>query len=85
MTITRAKISVSLPKKKSSAHALGHQKSLNSFFKQLYSAVVKHVDMSAIKCVLIGSPGFLNNDFMTFLFEEAAKDKLTDFTRNKDK
>ena len=58
MTITRAKVEVHIPKKR--VGASGHAKAVTRFNEQMYQAVLRHIDFNKIKCVLVGSPGFVN-------------------------
>ena len=69
MTITRAKVEVHIPKKR--AGASGHAKAVARFNEQMYQAVLRHIDFAKIKCVLVGSPGFVSQDFMAYLQEKA--------------
>jgi protein pelota len=71
MTITKAKLATSIPKKRSGAS--GHDKAIQRFYSNLYVAILKNIDFSKIKCVLIGSPGFVANDFMKSMMETAVK------------
>ncbi len=36
-------------------------------------AIVRHVDFQQIKCLLLGSPGFVKDDFFEFLNLEAVR------------
>ena len=70
MTINRARIVRRMPKKKQGNHL--YSKAKEKFFRDIYDAV-KELDFSIIKCVLVGSPGFLKNDFLEFMLETATK------------
>jgi len=71
MTVTRAKIEVSIPKKR--AGASGHGKAVERFYRAVHAAVSKHVDFTTIKAVLVGSPGFVGADFLEHMFAEAVR------------
>jgi len=76
MTIVRAKIEVAIPKKRA-AQCVGASnnqgKALQRFYASLHRAVSTHVDFSAIKCVLLGSPGFAAADFLAFMVAAAVR------------
>lgn len=69
MTITRARIELTIPKKR--AGASNHAKAMTRFHEAIYQAVLRHVDFAQIKCVLVGSPGYANQDFVTYLNQQA--------------
>jgi protein pelota len=71
MTITKAKIECRLPKKKQSNQQ--YEKARSKFFDELYLAVLKYINFEFVKVVLVGSPGFVKDDFMTFLHKNAVK------------
>ncbi|TDH73557.1 uncharacterized protein CCR75_004710 [Bremia lactucae] len=76
MTIIRAKIEISIPKKRpgNSAHARG----IDKFYENIVRAIRQHIDFKLVKCVLLASPGFVKDDFFKFLIEQAVRqdDKL---------
>lgn len=71
LTIVKAKIEATIPKKRTIASA--HEKALNKFFNAIYQAIVKHIDFSTVQSVLLGSPGFVKDDFLAYLQAEAIK------------
>ena len=58
MTITRARLDVTLPKKGSAAVMAGAKKTLERWHEQILQAVLRHLDFSRIKCVVLAGPGF---------------------------
>ncbi|POM62812.1 MRNA surveillance protein pelota [Phytophthora palmivora] len=76
MTVIRAKIETSVPKKRpgSSAHAKGTEK----FYENIVRSIRQHIDFKLVKCVLLASPGFVKDDFFKFMVEQAVRqdDKL---------
>jgi len=40
---------------------------------QVHAAVSKHIDLSVIKVVLVGSPGFVAADFCKHMYEAAVR------------
>ncbi|RLN55858.1 hypothetical protein BBJ28_00004441 [Nothophytophthora sp. Chile5] len=76
MTVIRAKIETSVPKKRpgNSAHAKGTEK----FYENIVRSIRQHIDFKLVKCVLLASPGFVKDDFFKFMMEQAVRqdDKL---------
>ncbi|KAJ8524199.1 hypothetical protein ON010_g16919 [Phytophthora cinnamomi] len=76
MTVIRAKIETSVPKKRpgSSAHVKGTEK----FYENIVRSIRQHIDFKLVKCVLLASPGFVKDDFFKFMIEQAVRqdDKL---------
>ena len=42
----------------------------------MLQAVVRHIDFDAVKCVVLAGPGFVKDQVLTFLFDEAARREL---------
>jgi len=72
MTITRAKIDVSIPRKRRGDCAQ-HEKGLNKFYDQVLAAVLRHVNFDVVKAVLIASPGFVRQQFFDYIYQQAVK------------
>ena len=83
MTVTRAKLEVSIPKKR--AGASNHGKAVSRFYAQLHAAVSRHVDFGQIKCILVGSPGFVAADFLREMFAEAVRTNERAIIENRSK
>lgn len=83
LTFTKAKIERQMPKKNQLNQ--GHSKAMQRFFADMYEAIKTHVDFSVIKAVLVGSPGFLREDFMVFLAETAVQRNDIELIKNKSK
>lgn len=58
LTITKARIELNIPKKRSGSTQ--HGKSTTRFYEAVYQAILRHIDFAKVKCVLLGSPGFVN-------------------------
>lgn len=69
MTITKARIEKSFPKKNNDNYI----KVKNKFFNEIYEQFRKHCDFNRIKVVVIGSPGYWNTDLYTYMLEQSAK------------
>lgn len=44
---------------------------MKRFFEQIYQAILRHIDFDIVKCVIIGSPGFVREQVYDFIFAEA--------------
>ena len=83
MTVVRAKIEKSIPKKRSGRS--GHDKALLQFYKACMQAIDLHIDFNIVKCVLIGSPGFFKDDFVKYMQQNAIKNNMKDIHTNMSK
>lgn len=83
MTVIRAKIETSVPKKRpgNSAHAKGAEK----FYAHIVRSVRQHIDFKLVKCVLLASPGFVKDDFFKFMIEQAVREDDKLILENKSK
>ncbi|KRX36517.1 Protein pelota -like protein [Trichinella murrelli] len=69
MTISRAKITKSIPQK-SRYNASQRQVAFKKFFEAVKAALLLNVNFDVVKCVLIASPGFLRDQFFAYLYSE---------------
>ena len=83
MTVTRSRIERRMPKKKQGDKL--YSKARAKFFDDIYEAIKTHINFALVKAILVGSPGFLKDDFMTFLLEAAERRGDVEFLRNKSK
>lgn len=83
MTITRARIDMNIPRTR--AGNSDHRKAMARFYEAVYQAIVRHVNFEQIKCLLLGSPGFVKDDFFEFLNLEAVRREQRDLIENKSK
>merc|ERR1712180_301601 len=72
MTLVRAKIEVTIPRKRR-GNCSQHDKGLLKFYDQIIAAITRHFDFDIIKCVLIASPGFVKDQFAEYMFAQAVK------------
>jgi protein pelota len=84
MTVLRQKIDMNIPKKRRGDTAQ-YEKSMEKFFSQVMQALLRNVDFSIVKCVIIGSPGFLKENFFQYLLEEAVRTDEKVILENKSK
>jgi protein pelota len=71
LTVTKARIDVNIPKKRTGSTQ--NQKSITKFFEAVYQAIVRHIDFHKVKVVLIGSPGYVKDDFFQYMNTEAVR------------
>ena len=83
MTQTRARIERKMPKKKDGGDK--YDKAIQSFFRDIYEAVKKYINFDIIKLVLCGSPGFLKDDFYTYMENVATRQDDAAFLKQKSK
>ncbi|XP_012940350.1 protein pelota [Aplysia californica] len=72
MTLVRAKIETSIPRKRKGM-CDQHTKGLHRFFDQIIQAFQRHCNFDIVKCVLVASPGFVKDHFADYLFAQAQK------------
>ncbi|KAJ8971951.1 hypothetical protein NQ317_018295 [Molorchus minor] len=72
MTIVRAKIDVSIPRKRK-GFVQQYEKGLTRFYDQVMQAILRHINFDIVKCVLIASPGFVRDQFFDYMFQTAVK------------
>lgn len=83
LTVTKARIETNIPKKRTGFP--GHAKAINKFFEAIYQAVLRHVDFAQIKVLLVGSPGFLKDDFLAYAMQESVRREDRPLIENKAK
>jgi protein pelota len=72
LTITKARIDVNIPKKRT-GYTSQQTKANTKFLEAMYQAILRHVDFSQIKCVVLASPGFVKDDFYQYLLQESVR------------
>lgn len=72
MTLVRTKIDVNIPRKRK-GNAAQHEKGLTKFYEAVLQAILRHINFDVVKCVLIGSPGFVKDQFFAYLNQQAVK------------
>eukprot|EP01134_Creolimax_fragrantissima_P003055 CFRG3055T1 len=84
MTVVKAKIDVSIPRKRRGGTEQ-HDKGLEKFYEQILQGILKNFDFKLLKCILIASPGFLNEVLLTYMKDQAMKRELKPILENKQK
>mmetsp|Transcript_20176 Transcript_20176/g.52028 ORF Transcript_20176/g.52028 Transcript_20176/m.52028 type:complete len:448 (-) Transcript_20176:122-1465(-) len=72
LTLVRAKIVVPIGRK-NRRDAGQMDRSTEKFYEALLQAVLRHVDFGVVKSLFVGSPGFLADEFITYMWAQAAK------------
>lgn len=75
LTLVRATIEKSFPKKRGNYSSSSHKEAKEKFFKQILSAILRHIDISVVKCIILASPGFLNQELRDYIIVEVSKFK----------
>ena len=83
VTVTKARIDVNIPKKRTGSSA--HGKSTAKFHDAIYRAILTHVPFDKVKCVLLGSPGFQKDDLYRYILAESVRRDDRPFIENKGK
>ena len=84
MTVQKAKIEVNIPRKRKN-FCSQHQKGMENFYEQILQAITKYINFDVIKCVLVASPGFVKDQFIEYLWQQASKRDLRALQENKQK
>jgi len=66
-TILRQRIETSLPKKRPGKPGSDHDKSVQRFFSTTLETLLRQLDMTNLKPLLIASPGFTATSFQTYI------------------
>ncbi|AWP17668.1 putative protein pelota -like isoform 5 [Scophthalmus maximus] len=72
MTLLRAKVEVTIPRKRRGS-CTQHEKALERFYEAVMQAILRHINFDVVKCFLVGSPGFVKDQFIAYLFREAVR------------
>ncbi|KAJ2774065.1 Translation factor pelota [Coemansia nantahalensis] len=84
MTVVRQRIEVAIPRK-SRGSTTNYDKGLQRFYEQVYEAIKRHIDFSVVKVVILGSPGFVREQFFAYMMAQAAKAEDRAIIENKAK
>lgn len=68
ITLIKHKIEKAIPKKKSGAEL--YEKEMQKFYQQCFEAILD-IDFSKIKALIIGSPGFVKDNFYNYIKEKS--------------
>ena len=85
MTITRAKLETHIPTKGNAAVQQGAKKLLQKWHEQVLQAVLRHVDFSVVKVVVLAGPGFVKDQWWEYARGEMEKRELRELAASKSK
>ncbi|KPJ06216.1 Protein pelota [Papilio machaon] len=72
MTLVRSKIDVTIPRKRK-GFVQQHEKGLNKFYDAVMQGILRHIDFSIVKCIILASPGFVKDQFFDYMMQQAVK------------
>jgi protein pelota len=80
LNITKARIETNIPKKRIGSS--NHRTAVNKFFEAVYQAALRHLNFTQVKCVLLGSPGFVKDDLFKYIKEQMVRREDRPFIEN---
>ncbi|KAF7704970.1 protein pelota homolog [Silurus meridionalis] len=84
MTLLRAKIEVTIPRKRRGS-CTQHEKALERFYEAVMQGILRHFNFDVVKCILVASPGFVKDQFISYLFKEAVRQECKVLLENRSK
>ncbi|KAJ2162286.1 Translation factor pelota [Coemansia sp. RSA 552] len=84
MTVIRQRIDVPIPRKRRGS-TTSYEKGVERFYDQIYRAIGQHVDFGVIKVVILGSPGFVREQFFNYMMARAVREEDRNIIDNKAK
>ncbi|KAK9965342.1 hypothetical protein ABG768_004440 [Culter alburnus] len=84
MTLLRAKVEVTIPRKRKGSCAQ-HDKALDRFYEAVMQGILRHFNFDVVKCILVASPGFVKDQFISYLFKEAVRQDCKILLENRSK
>ncbi|KXJ21899.1 protein pelota homolog [Exaiptasia diaphana] len=84
MTVVRAKIDMNVPRKRK-GYCAQHDKGLLKFYDAIIQGILRHINFDVVKCVLVGSPGFVKDQFFDYMIQQATKLEWKVLLENKSK
>ncbi|KAM9462820.1 protein pelota homolog [Clarias gariepinus] len=84
MTLLRAKVEINIPRKRRGSCAQ-HEKALERFYDAVMQGILRHFNFDVVKCVLVASPGFVKDQFMSYLYKEAVRQECKVLLENRPK
>ncbi|XP_066595606.1 protein pelota [Prorops nasuta] len=72
MTIVRTKIDQVIPRKRK-GNISQHEKGLIKFYESVMQGILRHINFEIIKCIIVASPGFVKDQFMDYMVQQAIK------------
>lgn len=83
ITVVKQKIELNIPRKR--AGTTHTNTALHKFYNIIIDAMKRHIDLDVIKVIVIGSPGFIKDEFYSYMMSESIKsdDKLIQSNKHK--
>ncbi|XP_041977846.1 protein pelota [Aricia agestis] len=72
MTLVRSKIDITIPRKRK-GFTQQHEKGLSKFYEAVMQGILRHIDFSVVKCIILASPGFVKDQFFDYMMQQAIK------------
>ena len=72
-TVHRQKIEMTVPKKRGTGRQADHDKGMERFFQTTLDTLLRQIDLSEPKPILLASPGFVAQGFLKFSMDYATK------------
>ncbi|KAH0613480.1 uncharacterized protein H6S33_005366 [Morchella sextelata] len=72
MTILRQKVEVPVPRKRKGIVS-NYEKGLEKFYEATYQSLLRHFDFTALKVILLASPGFVAEGLRDYIFATALR------------
>lgn len=86
MSVAKARLEANpFPKQGDPRVVHGGKKARERWFDQLLAAILRHVELGAVKCVILAGPGFTKDAFFEFMLAEAARRSLRELLVSKPK
>ncbi|ORX36829.1 pelota [Kockovaella imperatae] len=70
MTVVRQRIDTAVPRKRKGGTS-GHDKAMETFFSNVYQAVLRLIPYQTLKAIVIASPGFTKESLYDYIFHQA--------------
>ncbi|CAK1545248.1 unnamed protein product [Leptosia nina] len=84
MTLVRSKIDITIPRKRK-GFVQQHEKGLMKFYEAVMQGILRHIDFSVVKCIIVASPGFVKDQFFDYMMQQAIKTDNKLLMENKSK
>ncbi|XP_076233473.1 pelota mRNA surveillance and ribosome rescue factor [Calliopsis andreniformis] len=84
MTIVRAKIDQVIPRKRK-GNISQHEKGLTRFYENIMQGILRHINFDIVKCVILASPGFVKDQYMDYMIQQAVNTDNKLILENKSK
>ncbi|KAL2041960.1 hypothetical protein N7G274_005148 [Stereocaulon virgatum] len=72
-TVLRQKVEMTVPKKRGMGRQGDHDKALEKFFQTTMDTLLRQIDLTETKPILLASPGFIAQGFLKHVLESAAR------------